>query len=104
MAIPKDQLDENIVKEEAQQFNMMPELSPGADLPEQEPVQLAASGVVRKATDAVSEPIKRVADVINRPTPKGQEPMASVGEPLVRVEETGDVLVRRATAEELANL
>ena len=39
MAIPKDQLDENIVKEEAQQFNMMPELSPGADLPEQEPVQ-----------------------------------------------------------------
>ena len=104
MAIPKDQLDENIVKEEAQQLNMMPELSPGADLPEQDPVQLAAAGVVRKATDAVSEPIKRVADVINRPTPKGQEPMASVGEPLVRVEETGDVLVRRATAEELANL
>ncbi|HAW74404.1 MAG TPA: hypothetical protein DCW74_01565, partial [Alteromonas australica] len=86
------------------QLDIMPELSPGADLPEQEPVQLASANIVRKVTDAASEPIKRVADVINRPAPKGQEPMANVSEPLVRVEETGDVLVRRATAEELANL
>ena len=104
MAISKDPLDESIVEQENLQLDIMPELSPGADLPEQEPVQLASANIVRKVTDAASEPIKRVADVINRPAPKGQEPMANVSEPLVRVEETGDVLVRRATAEELANL
>jgi len=104
VAIPKDGLDEQIVEEQNAQPDMMPELSPGADLPEAEPVQIAASGFLRKATDAIFQPGPARADVINKPTKPGEAPQVTVEEPLVRVDESGDIMVRRATAEEMAEL
>ena len=104
MAIPKDTLDKNIIQEELLSANLPQELSTGADLPESEPIQVAAvNPVVRKATDAITEPLKRKADVIRKPLPSDEAVEATVSDPLVRVEQTGDILVRRATAEELAN-
>ena len=104
MAIPKDTLDKNIIQEELFSANLPQELSTGADLPESEPIQVAAvNPVVRKATDAITEPLKRKADVIRKPLPSDEAVEATVSDPLVRVEQTGDILVRRATAEELAN-
>lgn len=104
VAIPKDGLDQQIVEEQNAQPDMMPELSPGADLPEAEPVQVAASGFLRKATDAIFQPGPSRADVINKPSTTTEAPQVTVEEPLVRVDESGDIMVRRATAEEMAEL
>ena len=84
MAIPKDTLDKNIIQEELLSANLPQELSSGADLPESEPIQVAAvNPVVRKATDAITQPLKRKADVIRKPLPSDEAVEATVSDPLV---------------------
>jgi len=104
MAIPKDQYDQQMTDAENSAPDLLTELSPGADLPEAEPVQVASANVLTKATRGVFGPGPTRADVINKPTAPGAAPSVTVEQPLVQVDDSGDILVRRATAEEMAEL
>ena len=68
MAIPKDPYDQQMTDAENSAPDLLTELSPGADLPEAEPVQVAAANIVTKATRGVFGPGPSRADVINKPT------------------------------------